>query len=98
MRLIKRVNEGKRAIGNKREYSDAEKIEIKERIAKIVARRNAKKEQKDIDIKELLKKDNVVEISKEVKIQLEDRDLYLEPGDVVEIIPASKKWGTSAKE
>lgn len=93
MRLIKRVNESekKRAVRNKREYSDAEKTEIKERIAKIVSRRNAKKEQKDTDIKELLKKDNVVEISKEVKIQLEDRDLYLEPGDVVEIIPASKK-------
>lgn len=93
MRPIKRVNESekKRAVRNKREYSDAEKTEIKERIAKIVSRRGAKKEQKDTDIKELLKKDNVVKISKEVKIQLEDRDLYLEPGDVVEIIPASKK-------
>jgi len=95
MRIIKRAEDKEKKVKSKkvrREYTDDEKAKIRERMTGIIAKRKAEK--KEEEIQELLKKENVVQIAKEVKIQLEDRDLYLEVGDIVEIIPK----GTEVKE
>lgn len=87
MRIINKMTEKKRV---RPKLTAEQKTKIKERLASKLAKKEAVKEDVKLSREELLKKENVIEISKEVKIELADLDLILEAGDIVEIVPVKK--------
>ncbi len=80
MRIVKELSTNDRLT---RKLTDDQKESIRERLNRRLAERKVKKE----SVEDLLKKENVFQIKKEVKVTLADRDLILEAGDIIEVIP-----------
>ena len=84
MRIINNWKKKESEYTTRRPLTDEQKKAIREKIAKKVAKEKVTKEK-------LLAKENVFEIAEEVVVPLEDKNLVLEAGDIVEIIPANSK-------